>query len=70
VVGEVERAIGTITALGRAAGVNAFAEPAARRYLALGARFVLVGADVTLLARGSEELAARYRAAGTGAATG
>jgi 4-hydroxy-2-oxoheptanedioate aldolase len=61
VVAAVEKAIGTIAARGKAAGVNAFAEPLARRYLALGARFVLVGADVVLLARGSEELAARYR---------
>jgi 4-hydroxy-2-oxoheptanedioate aldolase len=60
VVAAVEKAISTVAARGRAAGVNAFAEPLARRYLALGARFVLVGADVTLLARGSEELAALY----------
>jgi 4-hydroxy-2-oxoheptanedioate aldolase len=56
----VEAAITTITAAGKAAGVNAFAEPIARRYLTAGCRFVLVGADVALLARGSEELAARY----------
>ncbi|MET0829753.1 MAG: 2-dehydro-3-deoxyglucarate aldolase, partial [Microbacterium sp.] len=30
------------------------------RYLAAGAAFVLVGADVSLLARGSEALAARF----------
>lgn len=61
VVAAVEKAITTIAARGRAAGVNAFAEPLARRYLELGARFVLVGADVVLLARGSEQLAARHR---------
>jgi 4-hydroxy-2-oxoheptanedioate aldolase len=61
VIAAVEKAITTIAAAGKAAGVNAFAEPLARRYLALGASFVLVGADVVLLARGSEELAARYR---------
>jgi 4-hydroxy-2-oxoheptanedioate aldolase len=61
VVDAVESAITTVVASGKAVGVNAFAEPLARRYLALGARLVLVGADVTLLARGSEELAARYR---------
>jgi 4-hydroxy-2-oxoheptanedioate aldolase len=61
VVAEVEQAITTITGLGKAAGVNAFAEPLARRYLALGTRFILVGADVTLVARGSEDLARRYR---------
>jgi 4-hydroxy-2-oxoheptanedioate aldolase len=61
VVAAVEQAITTLVAAGTPAGVNAFAEPMARRFLDLGARFVLVGADVMLLARGSEELAARYR---------
>jgi 4-hydroxy-2-oxoheptanedioate aldolase len=60
VVDTVERAIATVIDLGKPAGVNAFAEPVARRYLAAGCRFVLVGADVTLLARGSEQLAATY----------
>jgi 4-hydroxy-2-oxoheptanedioate aldolase len=58
---EIEQAISRIVASGSAAGVNAFAEGDARRFLDLGCRFVLVGADVTLLARGSEDLAARYR---------
>ena len=61
VVAAVEAAIATVVAAGTTVGVNAFAEPLARRYLDLGARLVLVGADVLLLARGSEELAARYR---------
>ncbi|MCW2945722.1 MAG: garL [Actinoallomurus sp.] len=61
VLSSIEQAIGTVAALGKAACVNAFAEPTARRYLAAGARLAVVGADVTLLARGSEELAARYR---------
>jgi 4-hydroxy-2-oxoheptanedioate aldolase len=60
VIDAVETAIKTVTALGKAAGVNAFAEPLARRYLDAGCRFALVGADVTLLARGSERLAATY----------
>ena len=60
VVAAVEGAIRSLIALGVPAGVNAFAEPMARRYLAAGASFVLVGADVTLLARGSERLAATY----------
>jgi 4-hydroxy-2-oxoheptanedioate aldolase len=38
-------------------GVNAFNPATARAYLAAGAAFILVGADVTLLARGSEGLA-------------
>jgi 4-hydroxy-2-oxoheptanedioate aldolase len=61
VVGAVEAAIKAIVASGKAAGVNAFAPELARRYMSLGARFVLVGADLTLVARGSEELARRYR---------
>jgi 4-hydroxy-2-oxoheptanedioate aldolase len=60
VVAEIERAIATIHASGKAAGVNAFNETIARRYLDAGARFALVGADVTLLARGSEGLARQY----------
>jgi 4-hydroxy-2-oxoheptanedioate aldolase len=35
-------------------------EPLAKRYLELGARFVAVGVDTTLLARGAEALAARF----------
>ncbi len=41
-------------------GVNAFAPDAADRYLAAGAAFVLVGADVAILARASEALADRF----------
>jgi 4-hydroxy-2-oxoheptanedioate aldolase len=40
--------------------VNAFNDTIARRYLAAGARFALVGADVTMLARGSEALAKQF----------
>jgi 4-hydroxy-2-oxoheptanedioate aldolase len=47
-------------ALGKPAGVNAFTPDTARHYLDSGADFILVGADVALLARGSEALAARY----------
>lgn len=60
VIAAVEAGIATVTALGKAAGVNAFAEPLVRRYLAAGCRFVLVGADVTLLAQGSDRLASTY----------
>ena len=35
-------------------------EQLAKRYLALGALFVAVGVDTTLLARGAEALAARF----------
>ncbi|WP_375486118.1 aldolase/citrate lyase family protein [uncultured Mycobacterium sp.] len=61
VVESIERALATVTKHRKAAGVNAFTESIARRYLAAGASFVLVGADVTLLARGAEQLVSRYR---------
>lgn len=56
----------TLAAVRRAGvpvGVNAFAPDEAERWLAEGADFVFVGADVTLLARGSEDLVARFRGA-------
>ncbi|CQD18479.1 2-dehydro-3-deoxyglucarate aldolase [Mycobacterium europaeum] len=61
VVCAIENALATIVERGKSAGVNAFNETLARRYLAAGASFILVGADVTLLARGAEQLVARYR---------
>ncbi|WP_427016059.1 aldolase/citrate lyase family protein [Pseudarthrobacter sp. P1] len=60
VVAAVERTILAVKAAGKPVGVNAFAEATARRYLEAGADFLLVGADVALLARGSEALAATY----------
>ena len=56
----VEHCIAAAKAAGKPAGVNAFAPAMARAYLDAGAAFVLVGADVALLARGSEALAASY----------
>jgi 4-hydroxy-2-oxoheptanedioate aldolase len=61
VVTTIETALATIVERGKGAGVNAFNEVIARRYLEAGATFVLVGADVALLARGAEELAKRHR---------
>jgi 4-hydroxy-2-oxoheptanedioate aldolase len=61
VISSIEGALATIVERGKAAGVNAFNEAIARRYVKAGSSFVLVGADVALLARGAEELAARYR---------
>jgi 4-hydroxy-2-oxoheptanedioate aldolase len=61
VVSAIENALATIVQCGKSAGVNAFNEQVARRYLKAGASFVLVGADVALLARGAERLAATYR---------
>ena len=69
VVAGVEKALKAAKAAGKFVGVNAFAEASARRYMEWGADFVGVGADVALLARGSEALAAKYLpSAGDGAA--
>ncbi|MDT3344783.1 aldolase/citrate lyase family protein [Microbacterium aquilitoris] len=64
VVAAVLDAFAAVRASGKPVGVNAFDPDAAQRYLDEGASFVLVGADVTLLARGSEALAARWGRAG------
>jgi 4-hydroxy-2-oxoheptanedioate aldolase len=56
----VEHCLAAAKAAGKPAGVNAFAPATARAYLDAGASFILVGADVALLARGSEALAAEY----------
>ncbi|MBG0737910.1 2-dehydro-3-deoxyglucarate aldolase [Paeniglutamicibacter antarcticus] len=60
VVAAVENSIRAVKAAGKPVGVNAFVEATARRYLAAGVDFILVGADVALLARGSEALATGY----------
>ncbi|WP_456788819.1 HpcH/HpaI aldolase family protein [Cellulomonas sp. P5_C5] len=57
VVAAVHRTFEAVRAAGKPVGVNAFDPALARSYAAAGASFVLVGADVTLLARGSESLA-------------
>lgn len=56
----VEHCLSAAKAAGKPAGVNAFNPATAEHYLAHGAAFILVGADVALLARGSEALAARF----------
>jgi 4-hydroxy-2-oxoheptanedioate aldolase len=56
----LERCIHAATAAGKPAGVNAFNPDTARAYLDAGASFVLVGADVAVLARASEALASTY----------
>jgi len=60
VVDAVLRAFRAVRAAGKPVGVNAFDPAAARSYLDAGARFILVGADVALLARGSEALARAF----------
>ena len=56
----VLRTFDAVRAAGIPVGVNAFDPAMADRYLSAGAAFVLVGADVALLARGSEALASRF----------
>lgn len=56
----VEHCLAAAQQAGKPAGVNAFNPDTARHYLDSGARFILVGADVALLARGSEALAASF----------
>lgn len=60
VVAAVESVIEAGRSAGTPVGVNAFDPATADRYAAAGAAFVLVGADVTLLARASEALADRF----------
>lgn len=56
----IERAIATIVASGKAAGTLTGDAGLARRYLQLGATFVAVGIDVTLLAQATRRLAGEF----------
>jgi 4-hydroxy-2-oxoheptanedioate aldolase len=60
VTAAVLRAFEGVRSAGKPVGVNAFDPAAARGYIDAGASFVLAGADVALLARGSEALAAAW----------
>ena len=60
VTAAVEHCIRTANELGVPVGVNAFVETSARRYLDAGADFIAVGADVAMLARAAEALAAKF----------
>jgi 4-hydroxy-2-oxoheptanedioate aldolase len=57
----IRDAAGRIRAAGKAAGILATDESVARTYLEWGYTFVAVGVDVTLLARATTQLAARFR---------
>ncbi len=61
VVAAIEGAIARILACGKASGILLTEPSEIRRVIALGARFVAVGVDVTVLARGAEALAGQYR---------
>jgi 4-hydroxy-2-oxoheptanedioate aldolase len=60
VVAAIEHCIAAANAAGKPCGVNAFNPDRARQYAAAGARFVLVGADVSILTRESDRLAALF----------
>lgn len=60
VVAAVEQVFTAVQGAGKPVGVNAFDPVAADAYIAGGADFVAVGADVALLARASEALTARF----------
>ena len=61
----IEQAIVQIREAGKAPGILIANEQLAKRYLELGALFVAVGVDSTLLARAAEALAARFGAQAT-----
>ena len=65
VVANVHLAFERVRSVGKPVGVNAFDPAVAQAYLDGGATFVLVGADVAILARGTEELAARFSTGGS-----
>ncbi len=59
----IESGIARVRAAGKAPGILVSDPTLARRYLDLGATFVAVGVDASLLARAARELAASYRKA-------
>lgn len=61
VVASVEHCLAAANAAGKPCGVNAFDLTLAQRYLDAGARFILIGADVTLMAQNSASLAQTFR---------
>jgi 4-hydroxy-2-oxoheptanedioate aldolase len=61
VVAAIDDAIARIRAAGKPAGILASDEKLARRCIEAGALFVAVGSDTGILARGAEQLAARYK---------
>ena len=61
VVPMIEDAIRRIRKADKAAGVLTAAEDEIRRYIAAGCLFTAVGSDVGILARGAEQLLAKYR---------
>ena len=59
----IEHAFSRILAAGKAPGILATDENLARHWIGLGARFVAVGVDATLLAQAARSLAQRFKTA-------
>ena len=66
----IEHAFFRILAAGKAPGVLSVDEALARRYIELGARFVAVGVEATMLAQAARALAGKFRPAGPTIARG
>jgi 4-hydroxy-2-oxoheptanedioate aldolase len=58
----IDGAIDRLAAIGKAAGTLTLDRVLARHYIAKGCSFVAVGADIAVLARGVDELAASFGA--------
>ncbi|MGO1543479.1 MAG: aldolase/citrate lyase family protein [Gulosibacter sp.] len=70
VMAGVAKALAAGRAAGKPVGVNAFDPKLAAQYLDDGIDFILVGADVAMLARGSEALATKFIEERSGDASG
>ncbi|AEC21642.1 HpcH/HpaI aldolase [Pusillimonas sp. T7-7] len=57
----IEDGIRRILACGKAPGILTFDETQAKRYMELGTLFTAVGMDIAVMARATEQLAARFR---------
>lgn len=57
----IESAAGVIRSQGKAAGLMMTDEALARHYISTGYRFVAVGADTSLLARATDDLASHFK---------
>jgi len=57
----LEQAVKRLDAIGKPAGILTLNEEEARRYITWGYRFVAVGSDVGLLARGADALARKFK---------
>ena len=66
----IEQAITRIVHAGKAAGILSADETLARRYIELGATFVAVGVDTTVLMRGLQSLAGKFKGAPEASHTG